>query len=160
LSEGSGSRDHPASTQEGGRVARLDAANGFAPWMSAAEMAGSGMSDGEKLAYYAARARAMAEVGINLNHAPVVDLNLNPFNPIIGKSPEIVLRYARLFLRAHRSAGVVTALKHFPGHGSAQGDSRDGQADVSTVWCPAELDPFATLVGDGLAVAIMTSHLQ
>lgn len=152
--------------QEGGRVARLAATNGFRPWMSAAAVAASGMNEEEIIAYYVERARELSIVGINLNLAPVVDLNLNPFNPIIGRlgrsygrTIEAVVRHAGLFIRAHHAEGVLTALKHFPGHGSATADSHRGTVDVSDTWSESEEDPFRLLSGQGLADAIMTAHL-
>ena len=70
--------------QEGGRVARLDGENGFFDWMSAHDIIKSDMSEAELEAYWTKRAWQLSEVGINLNFAPVVDLDLNSSNPIIG----------------------------------------------------------------------------
>jgi beta-N-acetylhexosaminidase len=155
-----------AIDQEGGRVSRLDATNGFRTWMSAAEVAASGMNEDDVIAYYTERAREMSAAGINLNLAPVVDLNVNPFNPIIGMlgrsyghSVEVVVRHASMFVRAHRAAGVMTSLKHFPGHGSSVTDSHHGEADISGTWQVAEAEPFRALVAQGLADTIMTGHL-
>ena len=155
-----------AIDQEGGRVSRLDATNGFCTWMSAAEVAASGMSEADVLTYYAERVREMSATGINLNLAPVVDLNVNPFNPVIGRlgrsygrSVELVVGNATLFIVAHRSAGVLTSLKHFPGHGSSVTDSHRGVADVSDTWQVSEAEPFRALAAQGLADTIMTGHL-
>lgn len=115
--------------QEGGQVSRLGAYNGFSPWVSASELAASGRSNEEVFDYYAERSWEMAAAGINLNFGPVVDLNMNPFNPIIGsigrtfgRNVEEVVRFAELFISAHQSAGIKTCLKHFPGHGSSFSD--------------------------------------
>lgn len=152
--------------QEGGTISRLGPENGFLSWMSAAEIARDNPSEDEVLNYYAERALEMARVGINLNFAPVVDLNLNPANPIVGAlgrsfgaSPEPVIRLAAAFVRAHRMAGVATCLKHFPGHGSSSVDSHVGIADISQTWSPEELEPFRVMVDAGLADMIMTGHL-
>lgn len=152
--------------QEGGAVARVGAHNGFKRWQSAAALAQSGLSDSEVLEYYSIRASEMSEVGINLNFGPVVDLNVNPFNPIIGSKGrsygsdvESVIRFAELFIRAHRLAAVKTCLKHFPGHGSSTQDSHMGTADVSQTWSAAEIAPFERLVGAGLADTMMNSHV-
>jgi beta-N-acetylhexosaminidase len=152
--------------QEGGAVARVGAHNGFKNWGSAADIAQSGRSNDEIIEYYSVRARELSEVGVNLNFGPVVDLNLNPFNPIIGSKGrsygsdvETVIRFAELFVRAHRSAGVKTCLKHFPGHGSSTEDSHKGTADVSRTWSAAEIAPFERLVRAGLADTIMNSHV-
>ncbi|MDW3118599.1 MAG: glycoside hydrolase family 3 N-terminal domain-containing protein [Roseovarius pacificus] len=165
----SASADYPAIIaidQEGGEVTRLGAQNGFTSWMSAAEMAGSGRSNEEILNYYEERANELASVGINLNFGPVVDLNINPFNPIIGskgrtygRHVEDVVRFAELFIRAHRSKGVKTCLKHFPGHGSSIADSHTGSADVSQTWRPEEIAPFERLVRAGLADTMMNAHV-
>ena len=152
--------------QEGGEVARLDNQNGFLDWRSAAEMALLDQPDDEVLDYWKRRAQQLTAVGINLNFAPVVDLNLNPSNPIIGKlgrsfgsDPDKVTRLAGLFIRAHRLAGVKTSLKHFPGHGSSTSDSHLESADVSAAWKPEELKPFQELVRNGLADSVMNAHL-
>ncbi len=155
-----------AVDQEGGQVSRLGQQNGFLPWESAAELAVSGRSDEEVFDYYFERSQEMAATGINLNLGPVVDLNVNPFNPIIGsvgrafgRDVEVVVRFAELFINAHRSAGVMTCLKHFPGHGSSFSDSHEGSVDVSLTWSPEEIAPFERLVRAGLADSIMNSHV-
>lgn len=152
--------------QEGGRVARLDAQNGFLDWRSAGEMSLMAYSDEDMMEYWSKRAAEMSSVGINVNFAPVVDLNVNPRNPIIGKlerafgsTPGEVLRFARVFIAAHRAAGLKTSLKHFPGHGSSTKDTHDAFADVSGTWHADELIPFAGLVSEGLADSIMNAHL-
>lgn len=152
--------------QEGGQVARLDGGNGFLDWMSADGIAKSGMSEAEIQAYWTERAWQLSQVGINLNIAPVVDLAINPDNPIIsrlgrafGSDPIAVSRMARLFVTAHRSAGVRTTLKHFPGHGSSGTDSHKETVDVSRTWRKQEIDPYANLVRDGLVDSVMCGHL-
>lgn len=113
-----------------------------------------------------ATARALRNLGINLNLAPVVDLNLNPNNPVIGRvqrsysaSPEVVVEQASALIDAHRQVGVLTTLKHFPGHGSSNGDSHLGFVDVSETWQEQELAPFASLIVAGQADAVMTAHI-
>ncbi len=165
----SAASDHPiiiSIDQEGGQVTRVGSYNGFMSWMSAADLAKSGRRNEEILSYYAKRADELSSVGVNLNLGPVVDLNLNPFNPIIGskgrafsRSVEDVIRFAELFVVAHRSVGVKTCLKHFPGHGSSGEDSHDGSADVSQTWSAEEIVPFERLARAGLADTIMNSHV-
>jgi beta-N-acetylhexosaminidase len=108
----------------------------------------------------------MVEVGINLNFGPVVDINANPFNPIIGSigrsygtDVDTVIHFAELFIQAHRSAGMKTSLKHFPGHGSSTEDSHLGSANVIETWASAEIAPFERLVRAGLADTLMNAHL-
>jgi beta-N-acetylhexosaminidase len=114
----------------------------------------------------AALAATLAAAGINHNLAPVVDLNSNPQNPVIGAlgrsfsaAPRVVVAQARAFISAHHAQGVTTTLKHFPGHGSSAADSHLGLVDVSATWQPDELEPYRVLIGEGLADAIMTAHV-
>lgn len=155
-----------AVDQEGGKVARLGARNGFFEWDSAADIAASGMSDSEILEYYSVRAAQLAFTGINLTFGPVIDLNVNPSNPIIGalgrsfgRDVQDVVRLADLFIQAHRSASIKTCLKHFPGHGSSTSDSHLGLVDVSDTWNEEELLPYTQLVERGSADAVMTAHV-
>jgi beta-N-acetylhexosaminidase len=152
--------------QEGGRVARLDANNGFFDWMSARAITDSHMSEAEIETYWTKRAWQLSEVGINLNFAPVVDLNLNPDNPIIGKlgrayssKPDKVSHMAEIFVRSHRAAGVRTSLKHFPGHGSSNTDSHKDAVDISQSWKKIEVEPFRNMVRAGLTDSVMIGHL-
>jgi beta-N-acetylhexosaminidase len=154
-----------AIDEEGGLVARLDERHGFPSTISAADLGARGdvaftQRAGEQIA------ETLASVGVNLNLAPVVDLNVNPTNPIIGAlgrsfsaDPAVVTTEAEAFVEGHRSVGVKTTLKHFPGHGSSTGDTHLGVVDVTDTWTPIELEPFRNLVNDGLADAILTAHV-
>jgi beta-N-acetylhexosaminidase len=154
-----------AVDEEGGQVARLDPAHGFPPTDSAATL---GAADDTAITR-AAGARIAATLraaGINLNLAPVVDLDVNPDNPIIGAldrsfgaDRSVVTRQARAFIRGHRSRGVLTTLKHFPGHGSSTADSHLGVVDVTDTWSEVELEPYRRLVPAGLADTILTAHV-
>jgi beta-N-acetylhexosaminidase len=111
-------------------------------------------------------AEQLAHAGFNLNFGPVVDLNLNPSNPVIGQrhrsfgaDPTIVTMLARAFIIAHRNANIVTVAKHFPGHGSSRVDSHKSLADVSKTWEEIELEPYRALANDGLLDAVMIGHL-
>lgn len=154
-----------AVDQEGGAVARLGRRNGFGSYPSAADL-GRRSDPGSALAIYTRMAGELAATGINLNLGPVVDLDRNPGNPIIGRlgrsygtEPAKVLDFALAFISAHRSEGVLTAAKHFPGHGSSAGDSHSGRVDVSKSWSPDELEPFRRLaLADG-APLLMVGHL-
>lgn len=153
-----------AVDQEGGRVCRLKERAGFAPSCSAADLAARGVEATAEAA--AAMAAEMADLGITLNFAPVVDLDLNPENPIIGRYQRSfgtdvakVTAHATAFIAAHHRYGIGCCLKHFPGHGSAGSDSHLGFVDVSMGWQPIELEPYRQLVADGYADSIMTAHL-
>ncbi len=154
-----------AVDQEGGRVARLKEKFGFPPSLSARSL---GARDDIEATRKAARATAetLAEAGFDLNFAPVVDLDVNPVNPVIGglersfsADPEIVARHAAAFVQAHRECGVLTCLKHFPGHGSSRADSHLGFTDVTETWSRTELAPYASLIGAGLCDSVMTAHI-
>jgi beta-N-acetylhexosaminidase len=153
-----------AIDQEGGQVARLSPANGFPATQSAAELgAGSPSQTGAAAAEIAA---TLADVGVTLNLAPVVDLAVNPDNPsiaAIGRSfsadPAVVTAHANAFIEAHHAAGVGSAIKHFPGLGSATADTHLGVVDVTDVWTDVELEPFRALIGDGLPDAVLTAHI-
>ena len=155
-----------AIDQEGGRVARLRPRKGFARWHSAREVARRHGADGAA-GYYAPRARELARLGINLNLGPVVDLDLGAASPVIGRlgrafssDPAEVAATAQAFVEAHRVAGVATALKHFPGHGSARVDSHDSLPDVTATWHEEELAPFRDLARAGMIDMVMTAHLM
>jgi beta-N-acetylhexosaminidase len=154
-----------AIDEEGGLVARLDQRHGFPPTVSAATLGAENdvavtRAAGDQIA------ATLASVGVNLNLAPVVDLNVNPTNPIIGAlgrsfsaDPDIVTAQAEAFIEGHRAAGVWTTLKHFPGHGSSTGDTHLGVVDVTATWSAVELDPFRNIIRDALADAVLTAHV-
>lgn len=154
-----------AIDQEGGNVSRLKQSAGFPPTVSAQEL--SSINDLSLTRRHAAQiAETLAHLGINLNLAPVVDLNVNPDNPIIGRlgrsfsaDPEIVTNHAAEFINAHRKYGVLCALKHFPGHGSSTGDSHLGLTDITNTWSSNELIPYENFICEGLADVIMTAHV-
>lgn len=151
--------------QEGGRVNRLKPVYGFPESISHEEL---GRLDQLPETHRRAGiiAQNLAAHGFNLNLAPVVDLDAHPDNPIIkgkGRSfsadPEAVARHAAEFVRAHRAHNVLTCSKHFPGHGSATGDTHLGLVDVTQTWSEKELIPFQRLVAAGLADVIMSAHV-
>ncbi|MCF8105521.1 MAG: glycoside hydrolase family 3 protein [Desulfohalobiaceae bacterium] len=154
-----------AIDQEGGRVCRLKPGHGFPVFPGARELGRAGDPAGTEEAAYA-MGRLLAGLGINCNLAPVVDLNVNPANPAIGSlgrsfsaDPEVVVRQARAFIKGMDRAGVLTCLKHFPGHGSAFNDSHLGLTDITSTWSHRELIPFRELIGSGHADLVMTGHL-
>ena len=151
--------------QEGGRVNRLKPAYGFPESVSHEEL-GRLNQPGETYRHAAATANTLVSLGFNLNLAPVVDLDAHPDNPIIkgkGRSfssdPEVVAWHAAEFVRAHRAQGVLTCAKHFPGHGSATGDTHLGLVDVTQTWRERELIPFQRLIAADLCDVIMSAHV-
>ena len=157
-----------AVDQEGGQVQRLTRRNGHSYFPSAFSVGRNpsfaSPASAEKL--YATMAAELAEAGFNLNFGPVVDLNLNPWNPVIGQrdrsfgaDPNTVTMLARAFITAHRAADIVTVAKHFPGHGSSHVDSHKALADVSETWKEIELEPYRNLAKEGMLDAVMIGHL-
>ena len=151
-----------AADQEGGRVARLN--QGFTHFPGNRAI---GEAEDPQLAEEVAFAMGgeLRAVGINMNLAPVVDVNTNPRNPVIGvrsfgDKPELVSSLAKGALHGYKQAGIITTLKHFPGHGDTETDShenlpivRKSKKELEQV----ELFPFAKLASS--ADAIMTAHV-
>jgi beta-N-acetylhexosaminidase len=157
-----------AVDQEGGLVQRLTHRDGYTYFPSARSVGRnpSFASPESAIRLYKTMADELAEAGFNLNFGPVVDLNLNPDNPVIGgrersfgADPNAVTALARAFILAHREAGIVTVVKHFPGHGSSHTDSHKALADVSETWREVELEPYRQLAHDGLLDGVMIGHL-
>ena len=152
-----------AVDQEGGKVQRLNANNGFTSWPSAREMGKSSPEDTRRLA--SSMAAQLEEAGFDLNFAPVVDLDF-PGSPAIGglerafsSDPAAVSAHARAFIQGMAEHHIISALKHFPGHGSATGDTHDGFVDISRTWTPAELEPYKTLLRQGFSGMVMVAHV-
>ena len=161
-----GGADPPfiAVDQEGGSIQRLTRRKGFQPLPSARTMGKKPLC--EAYALYLRTAEELAAAHINVNFGPVVDLDVNPKNPAIGlkarsydRDPARVVAYAEEFVDAHRAAGVLTAAKHFPGHGSALRDPHIAIVDIGDTWQAEELAPFAALIADGRMPMVMVGHL-
>jgi beta-N-acetylhexosaminidase len=153
-----------AIDEEGGAVERLGEKLSFRHTASAAEV---GRTDAETARFeFGQLAQKLSEIGFNINLAPVVDLDRNPTNPIIGSlnrsfsgDPLAVSRYASIFIEEHHKQGIATALKHFPGHGSSSTDSHEAIANVEASWSSIELMPYQSLLDSKLVDAIMVGHL-
>ncbi len=151
--------------QEGGRVCRLKKEQGFPASQTAYEICNN---NDAKFSLSQAKlvASTLADTGINLNFAPVADLNLNPENPIIGKlqrsfsaNPDRVIEQCQTWIDCHKKNGVLSCLKHFPGHGSSEDDSHLGFVDITDSWQQIELAPYKELISRGKIEAIMMGHL-
>lgn len=150
--------------QEGGRVTRLREDYGFPRFMSARRSAEYGT---DSIRHYASlTASQLKQAGVNLNFAPCVDVDINPECPVIGKlersfssSPMKVTDAARIWIDEQRKQGVISCLKHFPGHGSADGDTHVGLVDVTDTWKTSELAPYRKLIAEGVADMVMTAHV-
>lgn len=156
-----------AVDQEGGRVARLKPKHGFPETLSAEMINRLNDTDPDSVENYLGRQAALLDsLGFNLNFAPVVDLDLNPDNPVIGglqrsysSDPDTVIKLAGKVINALRSEHVIPVIKHFPGHGSAADDSHHGIADVTHTWSKLELRPYRILIREKQVPAVMTAHI-
>ncbi len=151
---------------EGGFVNRLKADYGFEVQLPSHLKLGEG-TPSQTASLAGASARQLSDLGINWNLAPVVDVNVFPDSPAIGywersfsDDPDAVADHAAAFARAHHDHGVVSTLKHFPGHGSAVGDTHLGVTDVTDSFIrDDELAPYRQLIEDGYDDVVMTAHV-
>ena len=149
--------------QEGGRVSRLP--NGFTIFPPCDLL---GRCRSTELAYAAAAtiAKELKAVGVNMNMAPVLDVNSNPDNPVIGDrafgtTPEVVCELGMATVAGLQGNKVVACGKHFPGHGDTNADSHKelpvveaSRERLETI----EFPPFRRAVEQGIA-SIMTAHV-
>ena len=153
-----------AADQEGGMVCRLKTRYGFKPTVNALYL---GTQDNcDTTLYYGMRiAQELKECGVNLNLAPVLDIHredgphLGHFKRCFSTNVDVITRNAGWFIDAHYKHGVLCAVKHFPGHGSALGDSHLGMVDVTDTWNAYELEPFTNLIKQRKVDVVMTAHI-
>lgn len=154
-----------AVDQEGGRVRRLKPQQGFMDLPSARSM---GRGSPAATRTLAARLGAeLAGLGISVDLAPVADVDSNPDNPAIGKlgrsfspDPGLTAQHALAFGQGLAQAGIIPALKHFPGQGGAQRDSHLGLTDISRCWDGgSDLLPYAEAFRQGWPGMVMVGHL-
>jgi beta-N-acetylhexosaminidase len=152
-----------ALDQEGGRVQRLRGP--WTEWPAMRRVAEAGGPE-RTAALAAALARELREAGFELDFAPVVDVDTNPANPVIGdrsfaRTPEAVGRHASAFVAALQAGGVAACAKHFPGHGDTAQDSHHElprlDHDLARLRS-VELPPFRAAIAAGVA-SVMTAHL-
>jgi len=149
--------------QEGGRVSRLPPH--FTRFPAGALL---GYCNSHKLSYRVgqATARELRAVGINMNLAPVLDVNTNPANPVIGdrafgSNPTLVSKLGLAMMVGLEDQGVIACGKHFPGHGDTVKDSHH---ELPTVSHPmnrliqVEFKPFQHAIENRMK-AIMTAHV-
>ncbi|MDP2856005.1 MAG: glycoside hydrolase family 3 protein, partial [bacterium] len=151
---------------EGGYVNRLKAEYGFMQIESPGAM---GESDPQNTFLKASPLGIELDyLGFNLNFAPVVDVNINKDNPVIGHlersfsdDPVKVYEHAGYFIDAMHQYNIITAIKHFPGHGSSTEDSHLGLVDITDTYNEeVELFPFKKLIEDNKTDIIMTAHVM
>ncbi|MDI1463888.1 glycoside hydrolase family 3 N-terminal domain-containing protein [Catellatospora sp. KI3] len=152
--------------QEGGKIARLKPANGFP---ATASQAAIGARNSPKVTRQWAEgmARTLVDIGVDYNFTPVVDLAVNPDNPAIAQldrafsaDPAVVAANAEIAIAAYRAAKVRTSVKHFPGLGSASGNTDFESVDVTDTWTPTELEPYQKLIKDRALDTVMVTHFH
>jgi beta-N-acetylhexosaminidase len=146
--------------EEGGDVTRLEAGRGSSYPGNAALGAVDDTELTERIA--ASIGTDLAAVGVNLDFAPVADVNVNPANPVIGVRSfgadyELVGRHVAAFVRGLQGQGVAACAKHFPGHGSTEADSHLELPVVTDDVGPG-LEPFRAAIEAGVE-SIMTAHV-
>ena len=148
-----------AVDQEGGRVQRIR--------FSGQYPRASNLSEGSAKKVFNKMASELAGLGINYNLAPVADLDYS-YNGVIhgngrsyGHDPKKVAHFNRWFIEAMHHHHILTALKHFPGHGSSKGDTHQGFVDVSKYWNDSEFTPYISLIRSRTKVvdSIMVAHI-
>ncbi len=151
-----------AVDQEGGNVVRIADGNIVLPGNMAL-----GATRDETLAYAAGRAQGddLKRLGFNMNLAPVLDVNSNPKNPVIGirsfgDDVALVSAMGVQFVKGQQASGIATVAKHFPGHGSVDADSHKGLPVVhaSAAELRRQLQPFTAAMAAGLD-GMMTAHV-
>ena len=152
-----------AADQEGGVIARL----GFGT-TGPGNMALTAAGDPENARTMAAvYGRELKLLGIHADYAPVMDMNSNPDNPVIGVRsfsdvPEVAADYGKAFIAGLHSEGTIATVKHFPGHGDTNMDSHTGLPRIDKSYEELkgfELIPFRAAIDAG-ADMVMTAHIQ
>lgn len=155
--------------QEGGSVARLP--SDFSTRFSGNMAIGATFErHGDKFARLVGRSlgRELYALGINLNHAPSIDVNSNPDNPVINvrafsDQPETVAKLGSAMLQGMQEQGVIGTIKHFPGHGDTIVDSHTGLPLVNHSReriMSTDIEPFRQVMSDTDVHMIMTAHIQ
>ena len=153
-----------AIDQEGGKVARLSPEFGVSTY-TAGEL--GQMNDLTITQREADKTSSVLKnLGINVNFAPCVDITLNS-NSIIkfkdrafsDNDAQIVVMHAEQFIKAYQKVGVLPVLKHFPGHGSATGDTHEGYVDITNEYQSVELEPYQILLPKYPEIGVMVAHV-
>jgi beta-N-acetylhexosaminidase len=151
-----------AVDQEGGQLMAIGDGTPFPGNMAL------GATRSEKLAYSTGQAlgRELSALGINVDFAPVCDVNNNPRNPVIGtrsfgEDPRLVAKLSAAMIRGLQSAGVAATAKHFPGHGDTAADSHRGapvlKHDRRRIYS-LELVPFRSAISSKVRL-VMPGHI-
>ena len=153
-----------AIDQEGGTVIRIP------PSFGASEYSAFKLGEINDLSLTRTEAnktsKALQKLGFNVNFAPCVDVALNPLSPIIAfrkrafsDNPDIVIRHAEEMINVFKEDKILPVLKHFPGHGSAQGDTHLGYVNITYDWQEIELKPYQELLPKHPEIGVMIAHV-
>ena len=152
--------------EEGGAVARIAGNEAFdvARYDSMAQVGAIGdpaqaREVGQTIGTY------LAEYGFNLDFAPVADVNTNPDNTVIGdrafgSDPQLAAQMVCAEIEGLHQAGIMSCIKHFPGHGDTRGDTHDGTVTVDKTWeelLGCELVPFIAALDS--TDMVMAAHI-
>ena len=149
--------------QEGGGTNRLKSNYGFPETPSWNHM---GILDNDLMTQQFSQtiAATLSDCGINVNFAPVLDLDYGD-ETVIGKAgranshlPKTVINHSRIFIESLKKHNIISCGKHFPGQGSAFGDTHKGSTDISDTWTVKDLLPFDELIKYGDLDMVMVSH--
>ena len=149
--------------QEGGEVNRLGCVYGFNDTPSWKHI-GALQNKLITKQFSKSIASNLSNLGINLNFAPVLDLdygldtNISESGRSFSKNPEMVIKHSKIFIEEHRSKNIITCGKHFPGLGSASVDTHEGFTDISNTWSVKDLLPFDSLIQNNNLDMVMISH--
>ncbi|MFA5153163.1 MAG: glycoside hydrolase family 3 protein [Clostridia bacterium] len=149
---------------EGGYINRLKVKYGFTNIPSAEQMGKGTVEETKSQANILGQ--QLNTLGFNMDFAPDVDVNVNPENPVIGylersfsNDPIKVYEHASSFIDGLHQNNIITAIKHFPGHGSSTSDSHLGIVDVTNTYQQDELIPYQKLIENGYSDMVMTAHI-
>ena len=153
--------------EEGGRVARIGNHPAFSvtTFPPMGEIAAAGDEDA---AYEAGKTigEYLRDYGIDVDFAPVADVNTNPKNPVIGDrafgdDPQLAAKLVSKVIEGLHDSGVASCIKHFPGHGDTATDTHKGYAETLKTWeeiAACEMIPFRAGIDAGTDM-VMTAHI-
>ncbi|MBE3557595.1 MAG: glycoside hydrolase family 3 protein, partial [Firmicutes bacterium] len=152
-----------ATDQEGGSVARVKEPATVFPGNMALGATRSPLLAGQQARVTAQELKAL---GLNMDMAPVVDVNVNPNNPVIGirsygEDPKLVATLGAAQVLGYQHTGIAATAKHFPGHGNTDVDSHTGLPVISHDWEKLQridLPPFRAAIASGVD-AVMAAHI-
>ena len=153
-----------STDQEGGTIWRIaDGTATVGNMALAATGKSSSAADAAKII-----GRELSALGINCDFAPVADVNANPSNPVIGvrsfsDDPSLTAQFVQQYVSGLHSSGVLSCLKHFPGHGDTDTDSHTGLPLIEkyeSELFASDLIPFSRMIQNGYHDMIMTAHIQ